>query len=78
VERPEDIGGAWDEALAAGRPCVLEVVTDPDVPPLPPHIKFSQAKAFATALWKGDADAMGMIRRAIGEVRAGSSSKSTS
>lgn len=78
VDRPEDIGAGWDEALAAGRPCVLEVVTDPDVPPLPPHIKFSQAKAFATALWKGDADAMGMIRRAIGEVRAGSSTKSSS
>jgi pyruvate dehydrogenase (quinone) len=37
VEKPDDIGGAWDRALAADRPCVLEFVTDPAVPPDPPR-----------------------------------------
>ncbi|MBO4160671.1 thiamine pyrophosphate-binding protein [Micromonospora antibiotica] len=32
VDRPELVGAAWDEALAADRPCVLEAVVDPGVP----------------------------------------------
>src|SRR5439155_13119753 len=38
VENPEDVGHAWDEALRADRPVVLEARVDPNVPPLPPHI----------------------------------------
>jgi pyruvate dehydrogenase (quinone) len=49
VDDPERVGDAWDEALAADRPTVLEAVVDPDVPPLPPHISFEQAKHFAQA-----------------------------
>ncbi len=45
---------AWDQALAADRPVVLEAVTDPEVPPLPPHITIEQAKALTSALLKGD------------------------
>ncbi len=54
VDRAEALGAAWDEALAARRPVVLEVKTDPEVPPLPPHITFKQASHFARALIKGD------------------------
>ncbi|HVJ35657.1 MAG TPA: thiamine pyrophosphate-requiring protein [Terriglobia bacterium] len=54
VDRPEDVGPAWDAALAADRPVILEVKTDPEVPPLPPHITFEQAKHLAAALIKGD------------------------
>jgi pyruvate dehydrogenase (quinone) len=43
VDRPEDVEGAWREALAADRPVVLEAVTDPEVPPLPPHITLKEA-----------------------------------
>ena len=39
-----DVGPAWDEALAADRPVVLEMVTDPNVPPLPPHVTVKQAQ----------------------------------
>jgi pyruvate dehydrogenase (quinone) len=66
VERPEDVGPAWDEALAAGRPAVLDVVTDPEVPPLPPHIRAEQAKGLASALRQGDPAMRDIIRRAIG------------
>jgi pyruvate dehydrogenase (quinone) len=38
IDRPEEIGDAWDAALSADRPVVLEAVVDPDVPLLPPHI----------------------------------------
>jgi len=54
VEEPERVGDAWDEALNAGRPVLYEAVTDPEVPPLPPHIKFEQATALAKSLLKGD------------------------
>jgi pyruvate dehydrogenase (quinone) len=65
VDTPERVGPAWDEALAADRPVVLEAVTDPDVPPLPPHITIEQAKAFASALSKGDPEAAGMIKQSF-------------
>jgi pyruvate dehydrogenase (quinone) len=48
------VGAAWDEALASDRPVVYEAVTDPEVPPLPPHITIEQAKAMMSALVKGD------------------------
>jgi pyruvate dehydrogenase (quinone) len=54
VDNPNRLGPAWDEALAADRPVVLEVKTDPEVPPLPPHITLQQAKKFTETLVKGD------------------------
>ena len=47
VEDPELLGDAWDRALAADRPCVIEVVSDPDVPLLPP---FPGGKAQARSM----------------------------
>ncbi len=46
VDDPERVGAAWDEALAADRPVVLNVYTDANVPPLPPHVRFADAKNF--------------------------------
>ena len=40
----DQLADAWDEALAADQPVLYEAVTDPEVPPLPPHIRFEQAK----------------------------------
>ncbi|MBS1191720.1 MAG: poxB [Rhodocyclaceae bacterium] len=61
VDDPLEIGPAWDEALAADRPTVLEMVTDPDVPPLPPHITLKEAKAYLSALLHGDPDSLGIV-----------------
>jgi pyruvate dehydrogenase (quinone) len=65
VDSPDRIGAAWDEALAADRPVVLEAVTDPEVPPLPPHISLEQAHALTSALVKGDPGARGIIRQTL-------------
>lgn len=54
VDRSADLGQAWDDALFSDVPVVLEVKTDPEVPPLPPHFTLKQVKNFATALAKGD------------------------
>lgn len=50
VVAPERVGPAWDEALAHDGPVVYEAVTDPEVPPLPPHIRLEHAHKLATAL----------------------------
>ena len=47
---PDNIGAAWDEALAADRPVILEFYTDPNVPPLPPHITLKDATHFMTMM----------------------------
>ena len=70
VREPERVGIAWDEALAADRPTLIAVYTDPDVPPLPPHITLKQARAYAAAVLKGDADALGFIRASIKQLFA--------
>jgi thiamine pyrophosphate-dependent acetolactate synthase large subunit-like protein len=70
VEAPDDIGPAWDEALAGERPVVLDVVVDPEVPPLPPHIGFEQAKAFMLSLAKGDPARGAMVARSLRETLA--------
>ncbi|RUR31700.1 thiamine pyrophosphate-requiring protein [Vreelandella nanhaiensis] len=62
VSDPEALAIAWEQALSADRPVVLEVLTDPDVPPIPPHIKREQAKAYMSALLHGDPDALGIIK----------------
>jgi len=65
VEQPEQVGPAWDEALAADRPVVLEAITDPEVPPLPPHITLEQAKALSSALAAGDPNAGQIVRQSF-------------
>jgi pyruvate dehydrogenase (quinone) len=64
VDKPDQIGPAWDRALAADRPVVYEVVTDPEVPTLPPHITFAQAKNFMTSIFS-DPNAVSMLRGTV-------------
>src|SRR4051794_23960435 len=54
VDKPDQIGPAWDQALNASRPVIIEAITDPEVPTLPPHITFEEAKKFTESMIKGD------------------------
>ncbi|MGH2941683.1 MAG: thiamine pyrophosphate-requiring protein [Solirubrobacteraceae bacterium] len=65
IDAPEQVQGAWDRAFGAGRPALIEAVTDPEVPPLPPHIRPEHAKGFARALVKGDPESGRLVRQAI-------------
>jgi pyruvate dehydrogenase (quinone) len=65
VEDPAQVGAAWDRALAAGRPAVLDVVTDPEVPPLPPHVRFEQARNLSRAIAGGDAAAPRFVKQSL-------------
>jgi pyruvate dehydrogenase (quinone) len=65
VDRPDDVGGAWDEALSSDRPTLLEAVTDPEVPPLPPHITFEQARHYMKAIVGGDPGRAAMVKQSL-------------
>jgi pyruvate dehydrogenase (quinone) len=71
VDDPDDLHGAWHQALTSDRPVVLEVKTDPDVAPLPPHVTFKQARAFMSSIVKGDPSAGHMIADTARQVLGG-------
>ncbi|HWF30481.1 MAG TPA: thiamine pyrophosphate-requiring protein [Mycobacterium sp.] len=62
VKDPEELGDAWREALSADRPTVLDVYTDPDMPPIPPHATWEQFKAASAAVLGGDEDRTGFVK----------------
>ena len=64
-ENGDQVGDAWQEALSADRPVVLEVKVDPEIPPLPPHIRMEQAKKMAEAMVKGDPERMGVMEKSL-------------
>ncbi len=64
VERPDDIADAWKRAFSSSVPTVIDAHASPDVPPIPPHIEWKQAKAMMSALLTGDPDAAGIVRQA--------------
>ncbi|QXE89933.1 thiamine pyrophosphate-requiring protein [Geomonas subterranea] len=61
LDDPEQIRSAWRTALSANRPVVIDARCDPDVPPLPPHITFDQAKGLLSSLFKGDPNLGGIV-----------------
>ena len=68
VNKPEDIGPAWDQAFASDRPVVIDVITDPNVPTIPPHITFTEMKKYAETLLKGDPNEGGIIKQTFKDV----------
>ena len=44
---------------------VLEAITDPEVPPLPPHITLEEAKYFMEAVLGGDRDRGAFIKQSF-------------
>ncbi|HZL13157.1 MAG TPA: thiamine pyrophosphate-requiring protein [Verrucomicrobiae bacterium] len=68
LDHPDAVAGAWETALNADRPTVIEARTDPQVPPLPPHITLEQARHFMSSVLKGDPERGGMIRQSFKEM----------
>jgi pyruvate dehydrogenase (quinone) len=65
VDDPNDLGKAWEQALSANVPTVLDVRCDPEVPPIPPHATFEQIKSMTEAVLKGDPNAWHLITQGI-------------
>ncbi|MFF9779109.1 thiamine pyrophosphate-requiring protein [Streptomyces sp. NPDC013978] len=63
VEKPEDVEAGWRAALAADGPAVVEFLTDPAVPPIPPHATWEQMESTASSILKGDADRASMVKQ---------------
>lgn len=68
IDHPDEIGRGWDEVLSADRPAIYEAITDPNVPPLPPHITFDQMVKFSKSLIKGDPKEIGIIKQTYKEM----------
>ncbi|MEO7193585.1 MAG: thiamine pyrophosphate-dependent enzyme [Pseudonocardiaceae bacterium] len=66
VERSAQIEGAWAEAFAADRPVIIDAMSDPEEPPIPPHVTFAQmaamTKAFVAAPKEGLPGAISAVR----------------
>ena len=65
VERPEQLNEAWDLALSSDRPVVVEAITDPDTPTLPPHITLKTARNFTETILRGDPNEAGIVKQAV-------------
>jgi len=68
VNEPSQIAAAWDEALNANIPVLIEAIVDPDVPPLPPHITLKQMQSFGMSLLKGEKGEGSLIKQAIEQI----------
>jgi len=61
VNEPGELGPAWDQALKADMPAVLDIRCDAEIPPIPPHATAEQVKSMTEALLKGDAAAARIV-----------------
>ena len=71
VSTPDEIVPALDKALSADKPVVVECHVDPEVPPLPPHVTFKQAKNFLSSIAHGDTHRWRMVQQSAKQVWAG-------
>jgi pyruvate dehydrogenase (quinone) len=71
IDSPEQIRPAWEQALRADRPVVVDAHTDPEVPPFPPHITFEQAKGYMFSIAKGDPNRLAMAKMSAKEMKEG-------
>jgi pyruvate dehydrogenase (quinone) len=69
VNHPDQVAPAWDEAFAAERPTLVEFYTDPNVPPLPPHITLSQARALLSSMF-GEPELGSVLKNTAREIAA--------
>jgi pyruvate dehydrogenase (quinone) len=65
VDKPGQLGPAWDTALRADRPTVLDVICDPSVPPIPPHATFEEGKLLTSSLLRGDEDRWDVVKEGL-------------
>jgi pyruvate dehydrogenase (quinone) len=55
--------------MTSDRPVLVEVITDSNVPLLPPYITAKQKKNFFTTIMNGEPDAREMIKQIYEEVK---------
>ncbi|MGY4769760.1 hypothetical protein ACXC9Q_22805 (plasmid) [Kribbella sp. CWNU-51] len=63
--KPDEVGPAWDKAWDARRPCVVQFLTDPAVPPIPPHATWDQLEKALESVVRGDSDRVDVIKQRV-------------
>jgi len=63
-----EIEDGWREAFAADRPVIIDALTTPDEPPIPPHVTYDQARALAESVMKDPAEGWRGALEAIREM----------
>jgi pyruvate dehydrogenase (quinone) len=75
LSKASEIEDAVRRAFAADRPVVIDALTDPEEPPLPPHISFDEALGFTKSFLKapeaGKAGVVEAVREKVEELRPG-------
>jgi pyruvate dehydrogenase (quinone) len=71
LEDPQQIANALQFVFTADRPAVLDVLVDPNVPILPPHLEKSKMMNFSKAMLKGDPDSHQIMRQTIRDMMQG-------
>lgn len=71
IQEPDEIVPGLEAALASDRPVVIDAHTDPEVPPIPPHITFEQARNYVVSMVKGDPSRWRVLRQSAKEVVEG-------
>ncbi|HEX8074197.1 MAG TPA: thiamine pyrophosphate-requiring protein [Thermoleophilaceae bacterium] len=70
VDSPDAVRPAWEEALAHPGPVLYEAVTDPNMPPMPPQLRFETVRNMTRAFVRGDPAARDIMRHAVRAARA--------
>ncbi len=75
VTRASEVEPAVETAFAADRPAVIDAATDPEEPPLPPHITFQEAVRYGRSILRapraGLPGAVEALREKVEELRPG-------
>jgi pyruvate dehydrogenase (quinone) len=61
VDTDDAVAGAWEAALSAEGPVLLDITCDPEVPPIPPHATYEQMKDLTSAVLRGDPNAWHLV-----------------
>ena len=68
LDDPNKVAAVWEEALNADRPVIIDAHTDPEVPPLPPHITLQEARNLAKSVLHGDPNRGHLIAQSFKDV----------
>ncbi|MGI8753405.1 MAG: thiamine pyrophosphate-requiring protein [Acidimicrobiales bacterium] len=68
VTTSDQLEDTMTEAFAADRPVIVDVLTTPDEPPMPPHVTFEQARALTTSVIKDPGEGIAGAKEGVREM----------
>ncbi|BAD54993.1 thiamine pyrophosphate-requiring protein [Nocardia farcinica] len=65
IRDPAELAPAWERALTADGPVLLDVHCDPEVPPIPPHAEYDMVKDLGKSILQGDPNAWHLLVQGV-------------